>query len=58
MRPIDLSLLMQAFAADLVHDRAVLLGQVQFRLAHDNTSMPRSAMVGVYSCSVTCVSKY
>ncbi len=31
---------MQAFAANLIHDRAVLLGQVQFRLPHDNTSAP------------------
>src|SRR5882724_4554664 len=39
MSPIDLSRLMQPFAANLVHDRAVLVGQVQFRLAHDDTSV-------------------
>ena len=46
MSPIDLSRLMQPFAANLVHERSIRIGQMQFRLAHDNTSKHQVVMTG------------
>ena len=58
MSPIDLSRLMQPFAANLVHERAIHVGQMQLRLAHGNTSKHQVVMMRVYSCFVTYVSIY
>jgi len=34
------------------------LGQLQLRLAHDNTSVSPLAIIGVYTCFVIYVSTY
>ena len=58
MSPIDLSRLMQPFAANLVHERSIRIGQMQFSLAHENTSKHQVVMTGLHSCSVISVSMY
>jgi hypothetical protein len=47
MGSLDVSRMMQTFAANLFDDRAVLLGQLQLRPAHDNISVSRVALAGV-----------
>lgn len=58
VRPVDLPTVMTTLAADLFDNRAVFLAQMQFRLAHEYTSVCQMATCEVYSCSVTYVSLY
>ena len=58
MRSVHLSRVMNTLAANLVDERAIRAGQVQFRLTHDHTPLRRMPMYGVYVCFVTYVSPY
>ena len=58
VRPIELSRSMNTLAANLVDDRALLVGQVQFRLTHDDTALHRTTVARVFSCFVSQVSMY
>jgi hypothetical protein len=53
MSSIHFARLMQPLRSDVVDFRAILFGQMQFRLAHDYTSKPIEWAIGeLYSCFV------
>jgi len=58
MGSVHLSRVMKTLAANVVDERAILVGQVHLRLTHDHTSLHRVTMMKVYSCFVICVSQY
>ena len=55
MRPVLPSRWMQSLATNRLDERSVLVGQVQFGLAHEKTPLSRRAVRQVYSCFVVDV---
>ena|GEM_PF-2859264 len=59
MSSIYFARLMQPLRSDVVDRRAILFGQMQFRLTHDYASKSIAWATGdVYSCFVTYMSSY